>query len=295
MNRSLLIGGYGMLGSDLASVLQDRGISFDCPTIAELDITQPETLAERILPGAYDWVINCAAYTAVDKAETEREAAYLANAIGPGYLAQACGMAGCKLLHISTDFVFDGTATQPIHEDEPTRPIGYYGESKRDGEESVRSGCPMSIILRTSWLYGPNGGSFPRTIARAWDAGRALRVVADQFGKPTYTGDLARVIADVMAKNLFPGVYHACGPDAMSWHDFAQLLLEVYEAQKAEPRPVEIEPIETADYPTPARRPAYSVLSTEKIEMAGIEPMRGTEAALIEFFERGLAIPGWPN
>ncbi len=295
--RILVVGASGMLGTDVVAEFTRRGHDVvGYFLIEELDITDPVAVAE-LASNAHraQWCLNCAAYTAVDKAESEREAAFALNTLAPGYLAGACAMAGIKFLHLSTDFVFDGEAPTPYEEDAPTKPLGYYGLTKRDGEDAVLAGLPTALIVRTAWLYGPNGPSFPRTMIRAWEAGKSLRVVADQVGCPTYTGDLARTLADLVEKDAYPGIYHAVGPEIMSWHEFALRTLKVWEARKSSPRKVEIEPIPTEAYPTPARRPKYSVLSTKKLEGEGISAMRSVDEALAEFTNRGAALEGWTS
>ena len=292
--KILIVGGSGMLGSDLVLEALRRGFDVEAPSPAELDLGDPESVARlNVDPKGARWCINCAAYTAVDKAETEREEAAVANTLGPGYLAASCAMAGIKLLHVSTDFVFDGTAKEPYTEDMPTNPMGHYGLTKRDGEDAVLSALPSALVVRTAWLYGPNGNSFPRTMIRAWEAGKSLRVVADQVGCPTYTADLARTLIDMIEKDVFPGVYHAAGPEAMSWHDFAMRTLEAWNDRKPSGRNVEIEPIPSDAYPTPAKRPIYSVLSTQKLQAAGVAPMGSVSDSLADFIGRGLGNDGW--
>jgi dTDP-4-dehydrorhamnose reductase len=275
--KILLIGGYGMLGSDLREEFVRRGWEVVAPTLEEVDITDPIQVA-GCAEVAGDWVVNAAAYTAVDKAESEPDEAMMVNGLAVGYLGQMAAMAGSKFLHISTDFVFDGTKSEPYTEDDATNPLGEYGRSKLVGEEQALSHA--GVVVRTAWLFGPNGGSFPRTMIRVAREGKPLRVVADQTGCPTYTRDLARVIADLIAKDAYPGVYHAVGPDTMTWHQFAVRTLEAAGID------YEVAPISTADYPTPAKRPAYSVLSTAKIAAMGIAPMRPTDEALAEFVSR---------
>jgi dTDP-4-dehydrorhamnose reductase len=275
--KILLIGGYGMLGSDLREEFVRRGWEVVAPTLEEVDITDPIQVA-GCAEVAGDWVVNAAAYTAVDKAESEPDEAMMVNGLAVGYLGQMAAMAGSKFLHISTDFVFDGTKTEPYTEDDATNPLGEYGRSKLVGEEQALSHA--GVVVRTAWLFGPNGGSFPRTMIRVAREGKPLRVVADQTGCPTYTRDLSRVIADLIAKDAYPGVYHAVGPDTMTWHQFAVRTLEAADID------YEVAPISTADYPTPAKRPAYSVLSTAKIAAMGIAPMRSTDEALAEFVSR---------
>jgi len=280
-----------MLGTDLVAGAQARGHETLAPPLPEdLDITDPTAMARLGSGefGQFDWVINCAAYTAVDKAETEVREATEINAIGPGYLAEAVKGIGGKLLHIGTDFVFDGTASDPYPEDAPTNPLGVYGRTKRDGEEAVLQANPNALVVRTAWLYGPNGNSFPRTMIRAFLAGKRLRVVADQTGCPTYTADLSRVLVDLVEKNAFPGIYHAVGPEAMTWHEFAARAIQAWQnlnAATPQGSPV-IEPIPTEDWPTPAVRPKYSVLGMVKLDQLGIAPMRPVDEALTEFCGR---------
>jgi len=281
--KVLVLGSTGMLGSDVLNELTTRGHAVVAPTSSELDIADPQSVAEITQMDGIDWCVNCAAYTAVDKAESEEQAAAELNALGPGYLARACAMKGIKLLHVSTDFVFDGEASEPYDELARTNPLGVYGRTKLAGEEAVFAAMPTAIIFRTSWLYGPNGKSFPKTMIGAWKAGKELRVVADQIGSPTYTRDLARVIVDALEKDIYPGTYHATGPDAMTWHDFAVLAVEAYRYAYGIGRAVEIAAIKTEDWPTPAHRPKYSVLSNKQLLESGIGPMRPTKEALVEF------------
>jgi len=286
--RILVLGANGMLGTDLVEELKHSGHEVRGYDLPEIDITDPESVAR--IPagefGQFDWCFNCAAYTAVDKAESEPQLAYEVNTLGAGYLARACMMGGIKFVHISTDFVFDGEATEPYTEDAQPNPLGVYGQSKLEGERSVMNANQHAIIARTAWLYGANGPSFPRTMIKAFEAGKNLRVVADQVGCPTYTADLARVLVDLMHKNAFPGVYHTAGPEAMSWHEFATLAIQEQARQKGLPDPEPITPIKTEDWPTPAKRPAYSVLSFEKAAALGVAPMRPVRESLVDFVSR---------
>jgi dTDP-4-dehydrorhamnose reductase len=276
--RVLVTGAGGMLGQAVVRQLSEHEV-VALPR-AELDIADPMSIGRLGVGefGKFDWVVNCAAYTKVDLAEAEREAAYDANATGVAYLGQACRDISARLVHISTDFVFDGTAERPYVETGKTNPLGVYGASKLAGEERLR-GLPNVWILRTSWLFGPDGPCFPRTMLRAHRAGKNLRVVADQRGNPTYTGDLARSIQQVVENDPFPDLYHVAGPETMTWHEFAGLTLAAAGCQ------VEIEPIGTDDWPTPARRPAFSALDSSKALAAGIGPLRGLEATLPEFLQ----------
>lgn len=279
-----------MLGRDLAIHIQERGhvaVQVDLP---EFDITDPMSVAKipaKEVSPVLDWCVNCAAYTAVDKAESEEEAATLVNTLGPGYLAQACSMAGIRLLHVSTDFVFDGSASEPYQESSATNPIGVYGRTKLEGEHAALSASPGAVIARTAWLYGPFGDSFPAKLIRAWLAGKELKVVADQTGSPTYTADLARVLVDLMEKDAPGGIYHTAGPEAMSWRDFTVLALEAWrQVRGPQDAMISVAPIQTEDWPTPAERPKYSVLSFEKTATLGIQPMRPVREALLDFVDR---------
>jgi dTDP-4-dehydrorhamnose reductase len=284
--KVIVIGGSGMLGSDVVAELRSRSAEVVAPGSSEIDITDPESMAKVAMMREFNWCVNCAAYTSVDLAESEVQRATELNALGPGYLARACAVAGIKLLHVSTDFVFDGEASTPYTEDSAPNPLGVYGRTKLEGEHAVLAGLPTSLILRTSWLFGANGKSFPRTIIGAWQAGKDLRVVSDQVGCPTYTADLARCIADAIEKDIFPGVYHASGPDPMSWHAFATLAVKAYCDVHGIESEASIRPIATEDWPTPAVRPKYSVLSNAKLKEAGIQPMRPIREALTEFVGR---------
>ena len=281
-----------MLGTDMGAELSSRGHEFVAPSLEDLDLTDPSSVAKVGAGefGTFDWCVNCAAYTFVDKAESEQQLAYEINAMGPSYLAKVCAMSGIKLLHVSTDFVFDGEGTRPYLEDDPTKPLGAYGMTKWQGEQAVREGHPNAVIARTAWLYGPNGNSFPRTMIRAWEAGKTLKVVGDQVGNPTYTADLARVLMDLVEKNAFPGIYHTAGPDSMSWHQFAMITIGEWAEVVGKPAPEPIESIRTEDWPTPTKRPRYSVLSFEKTGALGIAPMRPVREAVREFCERLLAL-----
>jgi dTDP-4-dehydrorhamnose reductase len=286
--RFLVLGGNGMLGTDVAAELERRGHGVVALGIDEFDITDPmahAALATGEL-GKFDWCINCAAFTAVDLAETERDAALSINGLGPGYLSKACSMNGCRLIHISTDFVFDGGKTEPYTEEDETHPLGVYGSSKREGEIGALGGSVDAIVVRTSWLFGPHGKSFPLTIIRAWEAGKPLKVVSDQIGCPTYTGDLAVSLAEIAERGIPGGIYHLTGPDAMSWHAFASLAIEAYARHRGLDGAIEIEPIASEDWPTPAKRPAYSGLSNAKAAREGIPPMRPIRIALDEFVAR---------
>jgi len=285
-----VLGANGMLGTDVVKVLEALGHEVKALTRKDVDLTKPATIndCKWLAKKNADWVVNCTAYTAVDKAEEEPEIAFDVNEEG---VLNLCGKlnGGPRLLHISTDFVFDGTATQPYVETDETNPLGVYGQSKLAGEHYAEAMLDDPIIFRTSWLFGPSGKSFPLTMIYAHNAGRQLRVVGDQFGCPTYTVDLATAIASAVESNLDSGIYHACGSERMSWHEFAERVLSIYKDEE-----VRIDKIGTADYPTQAKRPAYSVMSNSKLAYAGISPWRPTDSAVKEFVERLRRIPQVP-
>ena len=289
MAKAIVLGAAGMLGQDLVLELRKRSWDTVALDIANLDLTDPVAVA-RLSSGEFGpevrWCVNCAAYTAVDGAEDHKDAAYAVNALAPGYVGQACAIAGVRLLHVSTDFVFDGESSEPYDESARPNPLAVYGRTKLDGEEAALAAGCAALVVRTAWLYGPGGKCFPKTMLRAWLEGGSLRVVADQFGTPTYTGDLARVLGDLIERDPPAGVYHAGGPDTMSWHAFAELSLRVYAELSRDGRGIDIAPIRTEDWPTPARRPRYSALSFGKCASLGIAPMRPTVEALREFWTR---------
>lgn len=268
-----------MLGSDLRTEALAAGHEVIAPTRDQLNLIDPVSVAQLAVEGLgrFDAAINCAAYTAVDRAESDIEAATDLNAIGPGLLAGALAMVQVPLMHISTDFVF-GESNQRkygLDEEHPVDPLGVYGRTKLDGEIAVLA--YPNWVVRTSWLFGPNGSSFPRTMVRLFQQGKPLRVVADQFGTPTYTRHLAQTLLKIIAEGFEPGLYHAGGPEIMSWHQFACRTLRTWSGHA-----VEIEAIGTEDYPTAALRPRFSALRSSK----GVPPMPPLDVALEDFCQR---------
>ncbi len=267
-----------MLGQDLVPRLKEAGFELQCVDIAEMDITKRDLVLDRIGSVKPDLVINCAAYTAVDKAESEQDLAFAVNRDGPGHLADACSKRGIPLVHVSTDYIFDGRSERPYREDDLANPIGVYARSKWEGEEEVRRRLDKHIIVRTSWLFGFHGSNFVKTILRLAGERDQLRVVKDQKGCPTWTGHLAEAltqIAHTIRKNIKDtpwGTYHYCGRDATTWFDFAADIVEKARRYKRL-RVSRIAPIPTSDYPTPAKRPMNSALDCSKIRRElGIEP-----------------------
>jgi dTDP-4-dehydrorhamnose reductase len=265
-----------MLGQELAEQLAARGIAY-VGSDREVSILDPEALRHFAQGVQKDTpikaIVNCAAYTAVDKAEDEAELAHALNVEGPGNIAARARSLGARFLHISTDYVFSGAASQPYREDDPIGPTGVYGRTKAEGETRVREACPDAVIIRTAWLYGKYGPNFVATMLRLMRERTELGVVADQRGTPTWARDLAQaIIAVLTAPEWKPGIYHYTNEGETTWYEFA---CEIYAQGRARcllPHEVTIRALTTDQYPTKAKRPAYSVLSKEKIKRTfGIE------------------------
>ncbi len=284
-----LTGRNGMLGREVETVLESRGADF-AATGREVDITSPEAV-QRFADGRdIEWIVNCAAYTAVDRAESEEEAAFALNAVGPGNLARLCRERGAKLIHLSTDYVFDGSKPAAYDEEDELRPMGAYGRSKAEGERRIADGCDEYVILRTSWLFGIHGKNFVSTILRLLAERDEIAVVDDQIGRPTAAPDLAGAIATVMdaggGNPDAPGTicHYACS-GTTSWYGFAQEIRSSALRLGLLERCGRIRPIPTAEYPTPTRRPANSVLSTERFERTFGTAPRPWRDALGEYLE----------
>ena len=274
MSKILITGSNGQLGNELRLLsvfLPDQSFMFH--DVDTLDITSENALLNFFRANKPDFVINCAAYTAVDKAESESESekAYLINSKAIENLANACAEFNSKIIHVSTDYVFDGTKAVPYVETDLTNPISVYGKSKLAGESFLIS-TPNAIIIRTAWLYSSFGANFVKTMIRLGKEKSEIKVVADQIGTPTYAADLAKAIIRILKltledKNAFvPGIYLYANEGACSWYDFASEIMEQTGLK------CKILPIETYEYPTPAKRPAYSVFNKNKIKKTfGIE------------------------
>ena len=264
--KLLLIGVTGQVGQELQHTLADRGevVAVGRDTV---DLSQPESVRQVMESVQPQVVVNAAAYTAVDKAESEPELALQVNGNSPGILAEATAAIGAGLIHISTDYVFDGSQSSPYRETDPTNPLGSYGRSKLAGEEAIRAANPLHLIVRTAWVYGVQGqGNFVKTMLRVGADREELRVVCDQIGAPTWSKDLAGAIAQ-MVPQLTPetaGTYHYTNSGVTSWYDFAVAIFEEGAAIGFPLKVQKVTPITTADYPTPAQRPAFSVLSLQK-------------------------------
>lgn len=261
--RILVTGALGMLGHTLVATAREAGHTVTEADLPEVDITDPGSCAAAV--AGHDWVLNCAAFTAVDDAETAEAIAFRVNAIGPATLARAAREAGVRLGHISTDYVFAGEATTPYPEDAPVAPRSAYGRTKAAGEWAVRAECPDAIVVRTAWLYGPGGKNFPKTMARLAAERDTVSVVADQVGQPTCTVDLARYLTALVQAEVPGGCYHGTSEGETTWYEFARAVFELLGHD-----PQRVRPISTAEYPVPAPRPAYSVLGHERTDAVGV-------------------------
>jgi len=255
-----VFGAGGQLGSALARRARERHIKLALFTHAEVDIANAKAVTAALRDNSVGVAINAAAYTAVDKAESEPERAFAINRDGAATLAQACSTQGAQLIHISTDYVFDGTKTGAYVESDPIAPLGAYGRSKAEGESAVITNAPDSIILRTAWVYGLEGANFIKTMLRLGAERDLVRVVNDQSGSPTFADDLADAILTLLGKRerATTSIYHLAGQGVATWHDIAGEIFA--ETQRRGFRTPRLEAITTAEYPTPAKRPANSVL-----------------------------------
>lgn len=279
MTRYLIAGAGGMLGHDLQAALAGRDVR--ALDRAALDITDTASV-DRAVSGV-DVVINAAAYTAVDDAETHEDDAYAINASGAANLARAAADAGAQFVQVSTDYVFPGNATTPYPEDAPLDPLGAYGRTKAAGERLVREAHPEAYIVRTAWLYGEHGGNFPRTMLRLAAERDTVTVVTDQLGQPTWTHDLAAAIVALVDANAPAGAYHGTNAGAASWYDLARATFAL-----AGLDPERVQPTVSTAFVRPAPRPAYSVLGHDAWQSAGLAPMRPWHDALEAAFAAGV-------
>jgi len=281
-----VIGSKGQLGWELRRRGESRGLDVIPLDLPDFDINDQLRVDKVLSRDGISLAINAAAYTAVDKAESEPEIAFAVNSEGPGHAARACARRNIPLIHISTDYVFDGNKGTPYLETDPVCPIGVYGESKAAGEKAVRDALENHVILRTSWLYSTHGNNFVKTILRLAKEREELRVVDDQYGSPTYAGDLAEAILSIaeQTRGRGPapwGTYHYCGKGVTTWHEFAQKICE-FGKLHAPMRVREIKAVSTPEYPTAARRPPYSVLDCAKIEKSFGVIRKPWQASLVE-------------
>jgi len=278
--KVLITGGRGQIGSDLQRVLRE---DYEVVALGKdaVDISRAVEV-ERVLdeqrPG---FVINAAAFTKVDACETERELAWKVNGEGPGILAWACKGRRLPLLHLSTDYVFDGAKdpSQSYSEDDPTRPLSFYGLSKLEGEKQIQDSGADALILRTAWVYGIHGANFLKAVLRRALQGQALRVVNDQWGAPTWSYRIAQQIKRLMGQEA-GGLYHTAATGAATWFEVARLFFDLMKVD------AELNPCTTQEYPTPARRPANSRLANRRLEFAGVSEMRDWREDLQAYVEQ---------
>ncbi len=274
--KLLLFGANGQVGHELRRslaalgevvVTTRSGQCEDGMRCEVADFDTPDALPALIARIAPDVVVNAAAYTAVDRAESDRDAAFRANAEAPKRIAEACAAHDALLVHYSTDYVFDGSGTRPYREDDATSPLGVYGESKLAGEDAIRASGARHMIFRTAWVYASHGKNFMRTMLRLAAEHDELRVVADQIGTPTPAALIADVTASVLARPFErSGVWHLTAAGETTWHGFAEAIVAAAHARGLIARAPRVVPIATSDYPTPAKRPAYSCLDVSRIE-----------------------------
>ncbi|GLI09893.1 NAD(P)-dependent oxidoreductase [Paenibacillus tyrfis] len=276
--KVLVTGANGQLGQDVVALFQKQhqvtGLGRH-----ELDITNLEQCLRQVELVQPDVIIHCAAYTAVDQAESDEDQAYLVNAVGTRNLAVAAEKSGSKLCYISTDYVFDGQATVPYKEYDNTNPTGVYGKSKRAGEALVQSLSSRYFIVRTSWVYGLHGNNFVKTMLKLAKDRDRLKVVSDQVGSPTFTEDLAEFLLALVATEKY-GIYHASNTGVCSWFDFAKAIFEETGVN------VTVEPCTTEEFPRPAPRPKFSVMDHLSIRTNGFEDLRPWREALKDFLAK---------
>lgn len=264
----LITGCNGQLGNEMQLLEKENPQhQYFNTDVAQLDITNPEAIEEFVSNNAIDIIVNCAAFTAVDKAESSQELCHLLNAKAPEYLAAAVAKRGGYLVQVSTDYVFDGTNHTPYTEDEATCPNSVYGSTKLEGEKLAMAACANTMIIRTAWLYSTFGNNFVKTMIRLGQEKLELGVIFDQIGTPTYAGDLAAAIMAAINHGIVPGIYHFSNEGVISWYDFTKAIHRIAGITSCH-----VKPLHTAEYPTPAARPHYSVLDKTKIKQTyGIE------------------------
>ncbi|MGD0464617.1 MAG: dTDP-4-dehydrorhamnose reductase [Tepidisphaeraceae bacterium] len=279
----LIIGGQGMLGHALSDLLVSRGRRPVVVDLPQIDITDPSAVKKLFADRSPTLVLNCAAHTKVDLCEQEKEKADAVNGYAVGLLAGSCKSSNATLVHISTDFVFDGSLRRPYLPTDPVNPLSAYGKSKLLGERELQKNAPARwLIVRTAWLYGRHGVNFPRTMVQAAQAGKSLSVVNDQFGSPTYTVDLAEAILDLLDSGA-AGLWHATNSGHTSWYDFAKAALEEFGLS------AQITPLSSDQWaqkrPNSAPRPAYSILDLQPLHRQIGRSMRPWRDALADFHQ----------
>ncbi|MCR6784771.1 MULTISPECIES: dTDP-4-dehydrorhamnose reductase [Bacillus cereus group] len=277
--KVLVTGAKGQLGQDVVSLLKEQKWEVFGFGREELNITDEKQVSEKVLLIQPDIIIHTAAYTQVDQAESDEEAAFKVNAEGTKYLAQAAEAVGAKFCYVSTDYVFDGTKDTPYKADDQTNPQTVYGKSKLVGEQYTQEYCSKNYIVRTSWVFGLYGNNFVKTMLRLAEENKELGIVHDQVGSPTYTTDLARFIISLVQTDKY-GVYHGSNSGVCSWYEFAK---EIFKQSNIE---IVVNPLKTEDFPRPAARPKYSVLDKGMIEENGFESFQNWKEALKDFLKK---------
>lgn len=262
MKKIVITGANGQLGQELGAASTNYPqFEFIFLTKDDLQISDETSVKNFFAETQLSFCINCAAYTAVDKAESEKEKAFLINAEAVGIIAAACKSSNTKLIHLSTDYVFDGNSSTPLTEDDTVSPINIYGESKLKGEELAFKNNDQTIVIRTSWVYSEFGNNFVKTMIRLMKEKESINVIDDQIGSPTYAADLANAIMQIISSEKFtPGIYNYSNDGRISWYEFATAIKELIDSS------CKINPIPTAQYPTPAKRPHFSLLDKRKIK-----------------------------
>jgi dTDP-4-dehydrorhamnose reductase len=282
-SRIVIAGAGGQVGSFLAAVASGQGRDVLALTSSQWDIADPQRADEIVQAG--DVVINCAAYTAVDDAERDRDRAHAINAAGPDYIARACARAGAQMVHISTDYVFDGSASHPYEPGDDTRPLSVYGQTKLAGELAVLAALPGAVVVRTAWVYtGGNGKDFVAAMRRLAAGDQVVDMVDDQTGSPTYTADLVGALLEVADGRVHApnGIVHAANAGAVTRYGQTRAVFEILGAD-----PERVRPVSSDHNPRPAARPSYSALSGRQSQEAGLSPLRPWREALAE----ALAVP----
>lgn len=285
MAKILVTGANGQLGSEIRKIAdQYSDLSFCFTDVAELNITNQDEVSAFLTDFKPEFLINCAAYTAVDKAETDRETAYLLNARAVEILAEESAKLNCKMIHISTDYVFNGNGPRPYTEENQVDPQSVYGSTKLEGEILCLRKNPESIIIRTSWLYSAFGNNFVKTMLRLGNEKSEIGVIADQIGSPTNAADLAKAILMIISsvenaqKPFVPGIYHYSNEGVASWYDFTKTIFDITHITCF------VKPIASEDYPSPVKRPAYSVMNKSKIKTIFGLQIPHWRDSLVEYF-----------
>jgi len=262
MKNILITGANGQLGNEMRLLSSENNqYNYFFTDVQELDICDEHAIQKFVTENQIDVIVNCAAYTAVDKAEDNADLCRKLNAVAPGYLAKAAESRGAAMIQVSTDYVFNGTNHIPYTEEEPTCPASVYGNTKLEGEQNVMTNCSKAIVIRTAWLYSTFGNNFVKTMIRLGKERESLGVVFDQIGTPTYARDLAKAIYAAIYRGVVPGIYHFSNEGVCSWYDFTLAIHRI-----AGINTCKVSPLHTADYPAKAARPHYSVLDKTKIK-----------------------------